>query len=117
MRIWSTSVVSTRSTRTKTIQRFIQNRSSSLLFFTKHLICNRRNIKVYPSLQSLNKKQFHTSSSSAASDNIYTRIMSTSDMRRGMGGRIEESFATAKENGRAAFVSFVTAGYPTAQGM
>jgi len=36
-------------------------------------------------------------------------------MRRGMGGRIEESFATAKENGRAAFVSFVTAGYPTAQ--
>jgi len=38
-------------------------------------------------------------------------------MRRGMGGRIEESFATAKENGRAAFVSFVTAGYPTAQGM
>jgi len=32
-----------------------------------------------------------------------------------MGGRIEESFATAKENGRAAFVSFVTAGYPTAQ--
>jgi hypothetical protein len=37
-------------------------------------------------------------------------------MERGMGGRIEEAFATAKERGEAAFVSFVTAGYPSAKG-
>lgn len=38
------------------------------------------------------------------------------DMPRGMGGRIEEAFAAAKERGEAAFVTFVTAGYPTAAG-
>ena len=43
--------------------------------------------------------------------------MSTENMRRGSGGRIENAFATAKEKGEAAFVSFVTAGYPTAEGM
>jgi hypothetical protein len=37
-------------------------------------------------------------------------------MERGMGGRIEMAFATAKERGEAAFVSFVTAGYPSAKG-
>ena len=39
-----------------------------------------------------------------------------SELGRGMGGRIEEAFAAAKAKGEAAFVSFVTAGYPTAQG-
>ena len=39
-----------------------------------------------------------------------------SDMQRGMRGRIEDAFAAAKEKGEAAFVTFVTAGYPTAQG-
>lgn len=38
-----------------------------------------------------------------------------SDMQRGMRGRIEDAFAAAKEKGEAAFVTFVTAGYPTAQ--
>ena len=37
-------------------------------------------------------------------------------MGRGMGGRIEQAFATAKDKGEAAFVSFVTAGYPSIQG-
>ena len=37
-------------------------------------------------------------------------------MKRGMGGRIEEAFAAAKDKGEAAFVSFVTAGYPTPEG-
>lgn len=41
---------------------------------------------------------------------------SVADMQRGMGGRIEEAFKAAKERGEAAFVTFVTAGYPTAQG-
>jgi Tryptophan synthase alpha chain len=30
--------------------------------------------------------------------------------------RIEKAFASAKERNEAAFVTFVTAGYPTAQG-
>ena len=42
--------------------------------------------------------------------------MNVSEMRRGMGGRLEEAFAAAKESGKAAFVSFVTAGYPAAEG-
>jgi len=37
------------------------------------------------------------------------------DMERGVGGRIEEAFEAAKAKGEAAFVSFITAGYPTAQ--
>ena len=39
-----------------------------------------------------------------------------SDLGRGMGGRIEEAFAAAKAKGEAAFVTFVTAGYPKAEG-
>jgi len=34
-------------------------------------------------------------------------------MKRGRGGRIEDAFATAKDKGEAAFITFVTAGYPT----
>ena len=30
--------------------------------------------------------------------------------------RLQKAFASAKKNGKAAFVSFVTAGYPTAEG-
>lgn len=37
-------------------------------------------------------------------------------MERGVGGRIEAAFEAAKERGEAAFVSFITAGYPTAKG-
>ena len=39
-----------------------------------------------------------------------------SELGRGMGGRIEEAFAAAKAKGEAAFVTFVTAGYPKAEG-
>ena len=45
-----------------------------------------------------------------------TKKVAVSEMRRGMGGRLEEAFAAAKESGKAAFVSFVTAGYPAAEG-
>jgi hypothetical protein len=38
------------------------------------------------------------------------------NMERGVNGRIEAAFATAKEKGETAFISFVTAGYPTAEG-
>lgn len=39
-----------------------------------------------------------------------------SDLKRGPGGRLEDAFASAKERGEAAFVTFVTAGYPSAEG-
>ena len=42
--------------------------------------------------------------------------VSVADMERGVGGRIEAAFEAAKEKGEAAFVSFITAGYPTSQG-
>lgn len=41
--------------------------------------------------------------------------MDTSGMKRGNCKRIEDAFATAKSKGEAAFVSFVTAGYPKAE--
>jgi len=36
--------------------------------------------------------------------------------QHGFGGRIEEAFSASKAKGKAAFVSFVTAGYPTKDG-
>ena len=44
-----------------------------------------------------------------------TEPISVSDMQRGIGGRIENAFEAAKERGEAAFVTFVTAGYPRAE--
>ncbi|KAL7497993.1 hypothetical protein ACHAWT_006848 [Skeletonema menzelii] len=45
--------------------------------------------------------------------NIINRKMSAvQSMERGHNGRIEEAFAQAKERGEAAFVTFVTAGFP-----
>mmetsp|Transcript_27953 Transcript_27953/g.52418 ORF Transcript_27953/g.52418 Transcript_27953/m.52418 type:complete len:765 (-) Transcript_27953:128-2422(-) len=41
--------------------------------------------------------------------------ISVADMERGVGGRIEAAFEAAKEKGEAAFVTFITAGYPSAQ--
>ena len=40
----------------------------------------------------------------------------TSQMQRGHNGRIEEAFAQCKEKGEAAFVTFVTAGFPSKEG-
>ena len=42
--------------------------------------------------------------------------ISVADMERGVGGRIESAFEAAKTKGEAAFVTFITAGYPNAQG-
>ncbi len=93
-----------------TFQRLI-NHSSSIIrscakpFPSSHLILGRK--------QDLTTK--NQNSHIIENTFEYTK-MSISQMRRGMGGRIEEAFASAKENGRAAFVSFVTAGYPSAEG-
>jgi hypothetical protein len=43
--------------------------------------------------------------------------IAVADMQRGIGGRLEDAFESAKERGESAFVTFVTAGYPRAQGM
>jgi hypothetical protein len=45
-----------------------------------------------------------------------TTVPDVADMQRGIGGRIEDAFESAKERGEAAFVTFVTAGYPRSQG-
>jgi tryptophan synthase len=55
-------------------------------------------------------KDFSTQLNVASADPI-----SVADMERGVGGRIEAAFGAAKEKGEAAFVTFITAGYPTAQ--
>ena len=49
---------------------------------------------------------------------LYNSIstMSVESMQRGHGGRIEDAFAKCKEKGEAAFVTFVTAGFPTKEG-
>ena len=55
-------------------------------------------------------------------DNLLTRNVASVDtitvaeMERGVGGRIEAAFEAAKEKKEAAFVTFITAGYPTADG-
>jgi len=41
---------------------------------------------------------------------------SVADMEKGVGGRIEDAFQAAKLKGEAAFVTFITAGYPAAKG-
>ena len=43
-------------------------------------------------------------------------MSAVSSMQRGHDGRIEEAFAQAKERGEAAFVTFVTAGFPVKEG-
>jgi hypothetical protein len=54
-----------------------------------------------------------------ASETLSSSSSSTfviNNLERRMGGRIEQAFASAKERGEAAFVTFVTAGYPDAHG-
>ena len=58
-----------------------------------------------------------TSSRHSSLNVASTPTIAVADMERGVGGRIEAAFEAAKEKGEAAFVSFITAGYPAAQGM
>lgn len=61
--------------------------------------------------QHQHRRQQSIALSVASADTI-----TVADMERGVGGRIEAAFEAAKEKGEAAFVTFITAGYPTAQG-
>ena len=54
-----------------------------------------------------------TSDNSSVQDSSSVAV---ADMQRGIGGRIEDAFESAKERGEAAFVTFVTAGYPRSEG-
>ena len=47
---------------------------------------------------------------------VGNREIPVADMERWAGGRLESAFKTAKEKGEAAFVAFITAGYPKAEG-
>ena len=49
-------------------------------------------------------------------DRAALAMCSVPSMPRGHGGRIEEAFAKCKERGEAAFVPFITAGYPAKEG-
>jgi hypothetical protein len=57
-----------------------------------------------------------TASKSALNVASSVEAEAVAKMERGVGGRIEEAFALSKERGEAAFITFVTAGYPTAAG-
>jgi hypothetical protein len=71
--------------------------------------------RVTQSSQSINRARnpilSNTKLSVASADAV-----SVAEMEQGVGGRIEAAFGASKAKGEAAFVSFITAGYPTAQG-
>jgi hypothetical protein len=66
-----------------------------------------------PSTRTASTTRSLTSLNVASAD---TTVKNIDHLGRGMGGRIEEAFAAAKQKGEAAFVTFVTAGYPSAKG-
>jgi hypothetical protein len=74
-------------------------------------------------LQDDNKNNKRRRSNSINNNSLLTRNVASVDtvtvaeMERGVGGRIEAAFEAAKERKEAAFVTFITAGYPTAKGM
>jgi len=51
-----------------------------------------------------------------STNSINRKMSAVQSMERGHNGRIEEAFAQAKERGEAAFVTFVTAGFPEKDG-
>jgi len=56
------------------------------------------------------------SSSSSSSSSQQQNITNVESMSRGHDGRIEHAFAKCKERNEAAFVTFVTAGFPSKEG-
>mmetsp|Transcript_13077 Transcript_13077/g.21647 ORF Transcript_13077/g.21647 Transcript_13077/m.21647 type:complete len:764 (+) Transcript_13077:41-2332(+) len=61
------------------------------------------------------QKQNSQSSALRMTSSKTSEPIAVADMQRGIGGRLEDAFASAKERGESAFVTFVTAGYPRAQ--
>lgn len=57
-----------------------------------------------------------TQRTTSASLSVVADFNVVANMERGVGGRIEDAFAASKEKGEAAFVTFVTAGYPASEG-
>ena len=71
---------------------------------------------------SLNLLRDNNNNNNNNKGNLLTRNVASVDtitvaeMERGVGGRIEAAFEAAKEKKEAAFVTFITAGYPAADG-
>ena len=57
-----------------------------------------------------------SSSSTSSSEQQQIMIANVESMSRGHNGRIEHAFAKCKERNEAAFVTFVTAGFPSKEG-
>ena len=89
---------------------------------TSSFLFNQSSSRFDNTIFSTNTKQLYNSTaiSNSTSDINKQQNMSSSaaieSMPRGIGGRIEEAFAKCKERGEAAFVTFVTAGFPVKEG-
>lgn len=67
--------------------------------------------------QQRNQTRFSTTINNNTTNKRNSNNMSSiQSMQRGHNGRIEEAFAKCKERGEAAFVTFVTAGFPVKEG-
>jgi hypothetical protein len=64
----------------------------------------------------LQQSRSSPASSSSISNVASSETLSVANMEKGVGGRIEDAFEAAKSKGEAAFITFITAGYPTADG-
>jgi hypothetical protein len=80
------------------------------------LLVTPRTAHAFFATATTNNHQHPSSARSVASSSTDSTLVDISDLGRGMGGRIEDAFAASKAKGEAAFITFVTAGYPTAQG-
>lgn len=87
---------------TRSLARTIITSSSILLYSSSDI----------NSLNSINTR----STQNNKNNNNNIKMSVTSQMQRGHNGRIEEAFAQCKEKGEAAFVTFVTAGFPSKEG-
>jgi hypothetical protein len=69
-----------------------------------------------PMPPSLTVTEVMSPSSSSSSEQQQQMIANVESMSRGHNGRIEHAFAKCKERNEAAFVTFVTAGFPSKEG-
>jgi hypothetical protein len=105
----------------------VRNTSNFLSTYSlsKQTFCASLNLFALPFRKRVNTSNHNLIRPLSASSNIdilhtynntFNSSMTSTNMRRGIGGRIEDAFASAKDRGEAAFVSFVTAGYPSPEG-
>jgi hypothetical protein len=93
----------------------MQRIATSLLSFLFLIVGSTHSFTPFSSQNTFKSERFMVASTESTSTT--NQILENNQLPKGMGGRIEDAFAAAKERGESAFVSFITAGYPTAQGM